>query len=137
MKISIDTDLVKELSKESDQILISQKGERVLLKLIEIEEQIKEAIKEAKENIKTSALKLNKNFTSVQGDKIKVAFRAYGMRYGIDQSYADKLPKRLIKKVVRLNPDTQAIDDYLDEHGKLPLGVLTPKREKQIVISKK
>ena len=134
MKISVDTDQLQILVGSAGEIVINKEGEETLLKLLEIQNQVDEAMKQAKANIERQALQVDKNFMSVQGDRIKVAYRAYGSRYAIDQSHLSDIPETLYKKVTRFSPDTKAIDKYANETGKLPVGIITPDRVKQIII---
>ena len=136
MKVTIDLDKVGKLVKEADKILLDKAGEQTILGLLKVREKIDEAVKQAKKNIEDSALKMDKNFSSVQGDKIKVAYRAYGARYKIDESRLKDLPESLYKKTIRYYPEAKAIDDWANENG-LPLGIEEPVRVKQIVISVK
>ena len=136
MKITVDLDHLNTLIKDADQILLSADGEKAIIQLLELKELVVKAEKAAKLAIEVAALKLDMNFTSVESDKIKISYRAYGPRYKIDESHIDKLPTTLYKKVVKFSPLPKAIDDHSDEHG-LPLGVIENEREKQISIKEK
>lgn len=137
MKITVDTDQVAGLKKEGDKILISQDGESVILKLFELQDLIEGAIKDVKSQIEKSALELDPNFVSIQGDEIKVAYRSFGVRYKIDPQYVSQLPKELYETRVSYGANVKAIDAYVDEKGALPLGIETPERPKKISITTK
>lgn len=134
MRLQVDTDQLNELVSTADAILLTKDGEDTILKLLEIQNQVEEAIKQAKANIEKKALEIDPNFMSVQGDRIKVAYRAYGTRYMIDESHLKDLPENLYKKVIKVYPDTKAIDDLANKTGMLPIGIVEPSRPKQIII---
>jgi len=137
MKISLDTDQVKDLSQKADQIVFSPEAEDTLLKLLDLQEQLEVAIKDAKTKIEKSALEMDKNFMSVQGDKVKVSYRAFGSRYSLDESHLKDLPENLYTKSVKYYPNSKEIDKLANETGMLPQGILEPQRLKQIVIQRK
>ena len=137
MKITVDTDQVAGLKKEGDKILISSEGEAVILKLFELQSLIDGAIKEVKAQLEVSALKMDPNFVSIQGDEIKVAYRSFGVRYKIDPQYVKQLPKELYVERTSWGPNVKAIDAYVDEKGSLPLGIDAPERPKKISITTK
>lgn len=137
MKITVDTDQVAGLKKEGDKILFSSEGEAVIVKLLELSSLVNDAIQDVKLQLEKSALELDPNFVSIQGDEIKVAYRAFGVRYKIDPQYVSQLPKDLYETRVSYGPNVKAIDAYVDEKGALPLGIDTPERPKKISITTK
>jgi len=136
MKITIDLSKLHNLVKDSDKILFSPDGENTILQILELKKTIEDAEKAAKKLIETAALKLDKNFTSVQSDNLRVSYRAYGSRYKIDISHIEKLPVKLYKVIKKFSPIPSEIDEYADEKG-LPLGIIENEREKKISFSVK
>ena len=136
MIIKIDLSNIDLAVADSDKILISSDGEKALNTLLDVQEKIEAAIKSAKAIVKLKAVELNPNFSSVQGDTLKVSYRAYGARFKIDESYLDKLDATLYTKKVSFSPVAKEIEKYADEKG-MPLGVIEVDREKQIVIQRK
>jgi len=137
MIIKIDLDKLKGLVEEAGNIVFTKESEGALLELLDLQLQLENAITEAKTNIEAAALELNPSFKSVIGEQVKVAYRAYGTRYKIDESYLDKLPKDLYTTRTRYYPKSDEIDRYSDEKGGLPLGVITLDRPKQISFKRK
>lgn len=135
MNVNVDTDDIKILVDGANKIFLSPEGEQVLIKLYELQEQVEEAIKEAKLRIESEALKLNPQFSSMKSDNLKVMYRQYGSRYRIDESYASELPKELVNIKTTITPNLDAVDDYIEQHGNLPLGLVENQRTKQISIS--
>lgn len=135
MIISIDTDRVAKLKVEGDKIVLEPEGEETLIELFKLQETIEEAIKSAKEKIKTTALALNPNFTSIQGDKVKVAFRSYGSRFKIDLSRLQELPKEFYDVKTTYSPNIKNVEEFIDQNGAPPLGILENEREKQLQVT--
>lgn len=137
MIINIDTAKVLELVKSGDKILFSADGEKVIVELNEMQAMIETALHDVKKNIQESALKLDPTFTSIQGDRVKVSYRAYGTRYRIDQTKLQEIPAEFYKSKVTYSPEIKAIEEFVDKQGGLPDGILENVREKQIQITVK
>lgn len=137
MIITIDTDRVAGLKKEGDKILFSQEGESTIAELLELASSIEKAIDEVKKTLEESALKLDPNFVSIQGEKVKVAYRSFGARYKIDASHISELPEKFYTIKTSYSPVTKEIEAHVDETGVLPLGVDAPERPKKISITVK
>jgi hypothetical protein len=135
MEIKIEN--LNKLVKDADKIFMTPDGEKVLLDLLELQDRVAEAISSAKTTLASTALKLSKDFSSIQGDKVKVYFRAYGAKYIIDESRAKNLPKQFYTETIRKAINTPEVDSFVAEHGGLPDGIAEPERVKQISFSKK
>ena len=136
--MNIDIEKLKKLTADADKIFISPEGEEVLVQLIEIQEQVEEAIKAAKAKLEKTALELNPLFSSIQADKIKVFYRAYGSKYVIDDSQVQFIPKELYTVKTTYTPESELIEKYIDANkGKMPQGIIEPDRVKQISFSLK
>lgn len=135
--MNIKIEELEELVKTADSIFITEKGEKVLLKLMDLQEQVENAVKEAKAKIEAAALAIDPDFASIQGSAIKVSYRAYGSRYAIDESLANEVPKDLITKKEVVSINTEAVDNFIKANGGLPVGIFEPVRAKTISISKK
>lgn len=136
MKITIDTDQVKLLTDDTGKIIFTPDAENAIVQLNELKKSLDEAEKEMKQNIESEALKYDKNFKSVQGDRVKVTYRSYGAKYRLDESRVDEVPPQLIeKKVVYKLASSGDIDKYLEENEGLPVGIEVPDRPKQISIT--
>lgn len=133
--ITIDLDKIAKWVESSKELLLTPDAEDSLKNLLDLQEQIESALKQAKENIKTEALAYNENFTGLKTDKYKISYRAYGSRYTIERSHAEDIPKELTKVVTKMSVNVKAVDEYLENNeGRMPLGILETEREKQISI---
>jgi hypothetical protein len=131
---TIDLEKLEELKVKADDIFLTPQGENVLVKLLEIQEQVEKAIIEAKLRLEATALKANPNFSSIQGNKIKVYYRAFGAKYYIDEKNLHMAPKELYtaeEKIV-YKIDTKLVDKWIDDHGGLPTGINEVERKKAI-----
>lgn len=136
--MTINIEKLPQLIEKADTMLITAEGEEILVQLLEIQQQVEDAIDEAKAKIEAKALELDPNFASIQGDRVKVYYRAYGSKYIIEPDRIADVPKELYNTKVKYEADSKAIDAYINEHeGKVPLGVVEKEREKQLSITLK
>jgi hypothetical protein len=135
MKIEVDIDKISQLVKKSTDIFLSPEGENELVELYKLQEMIEKAIHDAKANLAKKALKLDPDFRSIQGDKVKVAYRAYGSRYRIDLSLLQQLPGNFYKSKTTYSPIPSEVDQFVNEHGTPPMGIIENTREKQLQVT--
>jgi len=135
MTISINLDEVGQWVDQSKDFSLTREAENAIANLLQLQEQIDDALKLAKSMIEKQALEYNPNFTAIKGDKIRVIYRVYGGRYKIDEQFLSVLPRELYKTLIRHTPNTKEIDTLIENHeGKIPAGILEVDREKQISI---
>lgn len=135
--MQIDIEKLENLVLDSDKIFISAEGEEVLVELLRIQKQVEQAIDSAKSKIEQTALKLNPNFSSIQADRIKVYYRAYGARYKIDESFIDQIPVNLYTTKTSYLPVPEEIEKWTEEHKGMPVGIVEPERNKSLTFSLK
>lgn len=130
----IDIEKVTHLVKKADDIFLAPDGEQVLIDLLTIQAQVEAAIDEAKAKLEQTALKVDPNFTSIQADKIKVYYRAFGSKYYIDENNINLAPKEFytVESKVTYKIDTKALEKSIDQTGKLPGGIIEVDRKKAI-----
>lgn len=130
----IDIDKLDELVVKADEIFLTPAGEKVLVKLLEIQVQVENAIAEAKTRLEAAALKANPNFSSIQANEIKVYYRAFGSKYYMDETQVNMAPKELYtsETITVYKIDTKAVDKWIDAHGGLPVGITEVDRKKSI-----
>lgn len=135
----IDLEKLNELVVKSDEIFLAPAGEKVLIKLLEIQDQVEKAIDEAKAKLEAVALKANPNFSSIQANQVKVYYRAFGSKYYIDNEQLHLAPKELYatEEKITYRIDTKAVDKWIDQHGGMPAGIREVERNKTITFSLK
>lgn len=133
--IKIDLDRVNKLVKEADQIFFDPKAEETLVELLTIQQKIEDAIKEAKARLEKTALEINPNFTSIQSDKIKVFYRAYGSRFYLDTDRINVVDKDLYSKKVSYSINTKELNAWIKEKKSIPDGVIEAERKKSLSIT--
>lgn len=135
--MEIKVEKLEELVANADQIFISPEGEETLIQLLDLQSQVEQAIELAKKKLEESALKLNPNFKSIQADKVKVFYRQYGAKFKIDESQISQLPKDFYSTKVSYTPNVEKIEEFVQEKGGLPVGVIEPDRPKTLSFSLK
>lgn len=132
MQINIED--IDQLVKDADKIFLSPEGEKELVKLLNIRKQVDEAIELAEKKLEEAALKINPNFSSIQSDKVKVYYRAYGAQYYLDETQINLTPKELYtteSKVV-YKIDSKLVEKWVDQHKGMPAGIKEVERIKQL-----
>jgi len=135
--MQIDLDNLNKLVSKADGIFFTPEGEETLIELYAIQERVEEAITAAKAAILKTALKTDPNFSTIQGDKVKVAYRVYGAKYRIDEPMLPEIPKELYSVKTSYSVDSKKVDKWFDEHKGLPIGIIEPERERVISITLK
>lgn len=135
--ITLDLDQIKELSMDADKIFLSAEGEEVLIKLLDAQKQVEDALTTAKAILEEEGLKKNPNFKGIQADKVRVGYRFFGAEYKIDESHIDNLPKQLYTSKTTYGVNNEELEAYLETHKGLPLGILQNERKKTITITVK
>lgn len=132
-------DKLTKVTSDADKILLDPKGEEILLQLLKAQEEIDKLVDLAKVKLETAALKLDPNFSSVQADKIKVFYRAYGQRFYVDENNINMAPKELYEaeSKVTYKVDAKAVEKWVAEHGGMPTGIIEVERKKSLSFSLK
>jgi hypothetical protein len=138
MNIDISV-LVLNLKEEAGKLFLAPEGEEVLVKLLELQNQVEQAIQTVKDVLVVEGSQVNPNFTSIQADKIKVAYRSYGQRFYIDESHIELAPPELYTKEQKISykVDSKAVEKWIDEKGRLPAGINESDRPKTLSITLK
>lgn len=128
MEITIKPELIKELSVEGGKLLLKSKAEEELMKLLNMKDMIEEAIEEVKKSITESGKKISPDFKGFMGNTVKGYLKKTGFKYEV-------INEEFLKETVRTFPDTEKIEDYKKEKGKLPDGVTESERKEILVLS--
>jgi len=132
--VKINIEKIDKLVKKSDQIFFDSDGEKELIKLLDMQSQIENAISQVKEKLEEKAKQIP-NFKSIQGDKVKVYYRSFGSKYYWDK--ATDVPDNLINVQKRFYVNMKELNNYIKENGTLPVGILESQRNKIITLSYK
>lgn len=101
---------------DSNSLILNAESEKFIQEVLVAEQQIK-AIKEAMKIRLLDIARLNPKLKRYEGDRVKIGFSKRTTKKIHEEMVSEKFVK-LEKK-----PNTQAIDDYFEEFGKLPEGV--------------
>lgn len=135
--MQIDIEKLNDLTTKADGIFLGPDGEEALVQLLEIQTQVENAIVEAKQKLEAKAMELDPNFSSIQGDRIKVSYRFYGSKYYLEDDKIDQVPGELYKTTTRYSIDAKALGEYLKEKPGLPVGIKEVERKKSLTFSLK
>lgn len=135
MKINLDTDELKKLGRQADKVFLKPEAEKALVELLKARKEIEEAITEAKTVLEEAALKLNPNFSSLTADNVKIYYRSFGNRWGVDQTLLEYLPKDMYTTETKIKLDSKKVEKYIKDVGKIPAGVTEIERPKTITFS--
>lgn len=139
MKITIDIEEIKLIAGKADKLLIDPSIDVELAKLLDLQAQIETAITDAQKRIEVTALALNPNFKSVEGDSVKASYRAYGQKYYLEEDKIDQVPEVMFTKevITKYRPNSETIDVWVEKNGGLPSGIVAPARVKSLKIALK
>ena len=128
MKIVLDTEELKETCIDATRFAITAEGERSLVRLLDIQEQINTFVEQAKES--------DSNFTSITGDVLKVEYRECGAKFALcDHETVDET---FVTLTERMAVNAKNVERFMAEHnGVLPAGVKLNERKKSIIIKRK
>lgn len=135
--MEINIEALAKIIQDGDQMLLSPEGEEVLVKFKEIEAQVEEAGKQIRAKIEETAKKLDPNFKTISGDKIRISYVERGAKYVIDESQIKSVPKEFYETKVAYSVKTTEVDKFLKKTGGLPLGINSPERIKSLTIADK
>lgn len=132
--LTVDLDDLGKLAYDGQNVVLEPEAEQALIQLLELQKRVNEAVDNAKSMVEQRALEHNPNFTSVQASKLKVGYQFFGMKYSIDNEHLDDLSQEFYKTETKYSPVSAAIDKYVKDEGKLPLGIIERERSKTITI---
>jgi len=133
--ILLDSDQIAELCKTSEGFALDQSAEESLVKLLDIQEQINKFVEEVKTKIVENASKLEPDFTSISGDKIKLEYRASGAEFEIEDE--NLVEEMFMTKTVRMGVNTKEVRHFMELTGALPNGIKQRERKKTLIIKRK
>lgn len=134
--ITVDPKEIALLAEEGDKFVFKAEAEDHLIKLLEAQKMIEEAVDSVKKGIAQAGESVNPNFKGVIGDKVRCTYRQYGKKYKFVLNKREELEPFLIEKVW-YNIDTGKVEEYLKEVGELPDGIYEADRDHQLSISYK
>lgn len=137
--MKIDIEKLDKLVEKSDEIFLSPEGEKVLVDLLKIQQQVEDAIKAAKEKLEAKALSISPDFKSIRGDSVKVYYRSFGQRYYVDEKNIEFAPKEVYTTETKTTykVDTKALEKWVDENKGMPAGIVEVERKKSITFGLK
>ena len=136
MKIILDSEEIKDICIDATTFAITAEGERSLVRLLNIQEQINAFVEQVKEEIVEKAKTIDGDFTSIKGDVLKIEYRECGSKFTLVDNATVK--REFITLTERMAVNTKAVERFMAENnGELPAGVQMSDRKKSIIIKRK
>lgn len=136
-EINIKYDDLNLLVKGSKMITMNPTGEDILIQLMELKDRVEFAITQAKSVIQNAITEIDPDLTSISSDNLKIMFRVYGMKYGLDQNCIEYLDPKFYTEKKSYSLNTPEVEKYIRENGTTPNGIIINDRSKTVSISLK
>ena len=134
--ITVNKKEIARFVKKGSKLVFTSSAEQELLKLLALQDFIKDQIDLVKQQIAEAGLKVDKDFRGVVGEKVRVSYRFFGRKYSWDKEQLEKV-KPFLEEVKYLKLKSDRVITYLQETGKLPDGITEVAREKKVAITVK
>jgi hypothetical protein len=132
--IKVNPDEIKILAQEGESFIFKPKAEEELIKLLELQKLVDDAVEQVKDKLAELGQAINPNFKGIIGDRVKCIYRAYGGKYKFDWSKkGDCMP--FLKEKQTFTVDSDKVEKYVKEVGELPMGITEADRENKLSIS--
>ncbi len=134
LSVVIDLGELVKAKEEGSMLVFNPDAEQGIIKLLDMNKRVQEAINFVIGEIERQGLAYNPNFTSVVGDLIKANYSASGARFVEDKENPPKHRKMPFwKRKIVYGIDADAVEKYEIKHrGKLPIGITKPVRRRSI-----
>lgn len=136
-KIIINFEDLPVLIENGNKILLNPQGEEFLLKLLKLQKQVEHAIDFCKDKLTTAIQEVNPDLTSITSDNVKVMYRMYGSKYGIDNNLIEFLDKKFYTTKTTYQLNTSEVEKEISETGVIPTGIKINERKKTVSITLK
>ena len=131
MKLTIDTNQPLTLAQEAGKFVFKKEAEEQLVKLLELQEIVNNAVNEAKRQIREAGESIDPSFRGVIGEKVKAIYRTYGAKYTYRMNEIE-IAKPFLKEKIYYSVDSGVVDKFVKKEGKLPEGIYDKERTKSI-----
>lgn len=125
------------LVKGASMITMNPTGEEILIQLMELKDKVETAIIQAKSVIQNAISEIDPDLTSISSDRLKIMYRVYGMKYGLDQNCIEYLDPKFYTEKKSYSLNSGEVDKYIRENGTVPNGITLNDRSKTVSISLK
>lgn len=118
-------------------VTMNPRGEELLMKLLELQAKVDEAVKQCKSVLQVAIQEVDPDLTSISSDNLKVMYRVYGAKYGLNEMLIDQLDPRFYTEKKVYSPNSVEIEKEIKSTGILPNGITINDRQKTVSISLK
>lgn len=118
-------------------VTMNPRGEELLMKLLELQAKVDEAVKQCKSVLQVAIQEVDPDLTSISSDNLKVMYRVYGAKYGLNEMLIDQLDPKFYTAKTVYSPNSVEIEKEIKINGNLPNGIIINDRQKTVSISLK
>lgn len=132
--VKINPTEIFQAQNEGKDFIVNPDAENAIIRLLEIQSEVNDAVELLKSEIERQALEFNPNFSAIKGEKIKINYSAAGAKYK-DNGEVKFHSSKFWKKKTTWTPDSKAIDAHRAKYYRLPVGITEVDRKKTIRIT--
>ena len=136
-QLVINYDNIELLVAGAKSITMNPRGEELLIKLLELQSKVDEAVKQCKSVLQVAIQEVDPDLTSISSDNLKVMYRVYGAKYGLNDILIDQLDPKFYTAKMTYSPNSVEIEKEIKTNGVLPNGITINDRQKTVSISLK
>ena len=104
-ELVIKYDNIELLVQGGKSITMNPHGEELLIKLLELKDKVEQAITQCKSVLQVAIQEVDPDLTSISSDRIKVMYRMYGAKYGLDTNLIDQLDPKFYTEKMTYSPN--------------------------------
>lgn len=135
-QLTLYSDELSTIYPNADGFAIDANAEENLCKLLDFQEAVNQFVEEVKEKLAENALKLDKDFVGLTGDKVKLEYRPFGSEFNV--VLPNDTEETYLTRTERVGVNVKAVRDFMETHnGELPYGIEQRERKKTLVIKRK
>lgn len=132
--VKINPTEIFQAQNEGKDFIVNPDAENAIIRLLEIQAEVNNAVELLKSEIERQALEFNPNFSAIKGEKIKINYSAAGSKYK-DNGEAKFHSSKFWKKKTTWPIDSKAVDEHRAKYYRLPAGIAEVERKKTIRIT--
>lgn len=132
--VKINPAKILQAQKDGQNIVFDPNAEKSIIKLLDMQREVNEAVEWLKSEIERQALEYNDGFSSIKGERLKINYSASGAKYRDDGTVKTRRARFWNKKTV-WSINSKAVDEFRASRHVLPTGIIEAPRKKTIRIT--
>ncbi len=132
--VKINPTEIFQTQNEGKDFIVNPNAEKAIIRLLEIQSEVNNAVELLKSEIERQALEFNPNISAIKGEKIKINYSAAGAKYK-DNGEAKFHSSKFWTKKTTWSINSKAVDEHRTKYYRLPAGIAEVERKKTIRIT--